>query len=92
MNSKAERFGIRANVEYKVNSWLRVGARLNYTRRNSQEPFDLFRVFEQQQGAAPFIAPYTRDGRFGSVEAIKDDWYFIVYDLSAGYRRFERGD
>ena len=49
MNSKAERFGIRANVEYKVNSWLRVGARLNYTRRNSQEPFDLFRVFEQQQ-------------------------------------------
>ena len=47
MNSKAERFGIRANVEYKVNSWLRVGARLNYTRRNSQEPFDLFRVFEQ---------------------------------------------
>ena len=56
-----------------MNSWLRVGARLNYTRRNSQEPFDLFRVFEQQQGAAPFIAPYTRDGRFGSVEAIKDD-------------------
>lgn len=90
MNSKAERFGIRANVEYKVNSWLRVGARLNYTRRNSQEPFDLFRVFEQQQGAAPFIAPYTRDGRFGSVEAIKDDGtllyttYQPVIDASNG--------
>ena len=54
MNSKAERFGIRANVEYKVNSWLRVGARLNYTRRNSQEPFDLFRVFEQQQRRGSF--------------------------------------
>lgn len=81
---------IGANVEYKVNSWLRVGARLNYTRRNSQEPFDLFRVFEQQQGAAPFIAPYTRDGRFGSVEAIKDDGtllyttYQPVIDASNG--------
>lgn len=73
MNSDAERYSIRANIEYKVNPWLKVGSRLNYTRRNSQEPFSISRVFEQQQGAAPFIAPYTRDGRFGSVEAVKED-------------------
>lgn len=90
MHSKAERFGIRANVEYKVNSWLKVGTRLNYTRRNSREPFDLARLFEQQQGAAPFIAPYTREGRFGSVEAIKEDGtllyttYQPVIDASNG--------
>ena len=73
MNSDAERYGIRTNIEYKVNNWLRIGSRLNYTRRTSQEPFHLFRVFEQQTGAAPFISPYTRDGKFGSVEAIRDD-------------------
>ena len=73
MNSDAERYGIRTNIEYKVNNWLRIGSRLNYTRRTSQEPFDLFRVFEQQTGAAPFISPYTRDGKFGSVQAIRDD-------------------
>ena len=90
MNSKAERFGIRGNLEYKVNNWLKVGARLNYTRRNSQEPFDIARVFEQQQGAAPFIAPYTRDGHFGSVEAVKEDGtllyttYQPVIDASNG--------
>lgn len=73
VNSNSERYGIRANVEYKVNDWLRMGARLNYTKRNSQEPFDIFRVFEQSSGATPFIAPYTSDGRFGSVQAIRDD-------------------
>ena len=78
-NTDAERFGMRANLEYKVNSWLKVGARLNYIRRNSQEPFDLSRVFFIQSGAAPFIAPYTRDGRFGSVEAIAQDGT-LLYD------------
>lgn len=93
MNTEAERFGIRANMEYKVNSWLKVGARLNYTRRNSCEPFDIGRVFQQQQGAAPFIAPYTRDGRFGSVQAIDDDGtllyalYQPVIDASNGEKK-----
>ena len=73
INSNTEKYGIRANVEYKINKWLRVGSRLNYTRKESIEPFDLFRVFEQSSGATPFIAPYTNDGRFGSVEAIRDD-------------------
>lgn len=72
-NTKAEKFGIRANMEYKVNSWFKVGARLNYQRKNSYEPFDLGRVSQQLAGAAPFIAPYTRDGRFGSVQAIEDN-------------------
>ena len=40
-NTDAERFGMRANLENKENSWLKVGARLNYIRRNSQEPFEL---------------------------------------------------
>ena len=37
------------------------------------------RQFFIQSGAAPFIAPYTRDGRFGSVEAIAQDGT-LLYD------------
>ena len=71
--TKAEKYGIRANLEFNVNSWLKVGARLNYNRKISREPFDLSRVLNQLSGAAPFIAPYTRDGSYGSVQAINDD-------------------
>lgn len=70
LNTNSERFGARANLEYEVNSWLKIGGRLNYTHRVSSEPYNINRVFEMHTGAAPFIAPYARDGRFGSVEAI----------------------
>lgn len=79
LNSNSERFGVRANLEYTVNSWFKIGGRLNYTRRTSSEPYDLARTLEMQTGAAPFIAPYTRDGRFGSVETIAQDGT-LLYD------------
>lgn len=70
LHTHSKRFGARANLEYTVNSWLKMGGRLNYTHKVSSEPYKINRVFEMHTGAAPFIAPYTRDGRFGSVEAI----------------------
>ena len=78
-NSQSYRYGIRANVEYDVKDWIKVGGRFNYIRRIADEPFDLDRTFEILRGAAPFIAPYTRDGRFGSVEAI-DNQGALLYD------------
>ena len=84
-NTKSERYGIRANLESKINDWLKVSGRLNYSRKVSEEPYaditygSLGRVFDMFEGAAPFIAPYTRDGRFGSVQAI-DDKGSLLYD------------
>jgi len=84
-NTNTERYGIRANLETKINSWLKVSGRLNYSRRVSEEPYadvtygSLGRVFEMLSGAAPYIAPYTQDGRFGSVQAI-DAKGSLLYD------------
>ncbi len=84
-NTNTERYGIRANLETKINSWLKVSGRLNYSRRVSEEPYadvtygSLGRVFEMLSGAAPYIAPNTQDGRFGSVQAI-DDKGSLLYD------------
>jgi TonB-linked SusC/RagA family outer membrane protein len=78
-NTNAERFGIRANIDSNVNKWLKVGARLNYTRKSTQEPYadviygSLGRVFDMLSGATPYIAPYTRDGKFGAVQAIDNE-------------------
>ncbi len=84
-NTSSERYGIRANQDLKVNDWLKVSGRLNYVRRISKIPYsdstygDLGRVWEGLSGASPFIAPYTRDGEFGSVEAIDEDGN-LLYD------------
>jgi TonB-linked SusC/RagA family outer membrane protein len=84
-NTKSQRYGIRANVESDINKWLKVSGRLNYTRRLSEEPYaditygSLGRVFDMLSGAAPFIAPFTSDGRYGSVQAI-DDKGNLLYD------------
>lgn len=84
-NTQSERYGIRANLESNINDWLKVSGRLNYTRKISEEPYaditygSLGRVFEMLGGATSFIAPYTKDGRFGSVEAITKDGIFL-YD------------
>ena len=84
-NTKSQRYGIRANVESDINKWLKVSGRLNYTRKLSEEPYaditygSLGRVFEMLSGAAPFIAPYTSDGRYGSVQAL-DDKGNLLYD------------
>lgn len=84
-NTNSQRYGIRANVESIVNKWLKVSGRFSYLKRDSEEPYSdvtygsLGRVFEMLGGAAPYIAPYTRDGRYGSVEAIDADGS-LLYD------------
>lgn len=84
-NTSAQRYGIRANVESEVNKWFKIGGRFNYIRKVAEEPYaditygSLGRVFEMLGGAAPFIAPYTSDGRFGSVQAI-DNTGALLYD------------
>jgi TonB-dependent starch-binding outer membrane protein SusC len=84
-NTQTQRYGIRANLESNVNRWLKVSARLSYINRNSSEPYaditygSLGRVFDMLGGAAPYIAPYTQDGRFGSVQAIAADGT-LLYD------------
>lgn len=83
--TSSQRYGLRANVESNVNDWLQVGGRINYLRRDSREPYadatygSVGRVFEMLGGATPYIAPYTRDGRFGSVQAIDADGN-LLYD------------
>ncbi len=84
-NTETEKYGIRANVESNVKDWLKVTGRVNYSRQISNEPYaditygSLGRVFEMLQGAAPFIAPFTSDGKFGSVQAI-DNRGNLLYD------------
>lgn len=78
-NTSSERYSIRANLDYYMNSWLKVGGRLNYMRRTETEPYSIDRIFEIMRGASSFTAPYTRDGRFGSVETI-DENGVLLYD------------
>ena len=78
-NTSSYRYGMRANLDYEINSWLNIGGRLNYMRRISDEPFDLARTFEIIRGSTPFVAPYDRLGRWGSSEAI-DDAGVQIYD------------
>lgn len=78
-NTKTERFGARANLDFSVNEWLKIGGRFNYMHRVSTEPYDIGRALGMLPGAAPYIAPYTRDGGFGSVEAINKEGS-LLYD------------
>ncbi len=84
-HTSSKRYGMRANLESDLNKWLKVGGRMNFTRKSSVEPYadivygSLGRVFEMLGGAPPFIAPYTRDGKFGSVQAIADNGT-LLYD------------
>jgi len=84
-NTNSQRFGIRANIDTKVNNWLKINGRFNYINRVSKEPYaditygSLGRVFDMLSGAAPFIAPYTKNGKFGSVQAF-DKNGALLYD------------
>jgi TonB-linked SusC/RagA family outer membrane protein len=84
-NVKSQRYGLRANIGLNVNKWFQLDGRINYNRKISDEPYNdiyygsLGRVFDMLAGAAPYIAPYTRDGRFGAVETITDEGV-ILYD------------
>ncbi len=85
MNTNSQRYGIRANLEMNVYSWLTLDGRINYSRRVSTEPYNdivygsLGRVFDMLSGAPPYSTPYTRDGRFGSVEAMSPGG-ILLYD------------
>jgi len=78
-NTNTERYGIRANLESRVNSWLTVDSRINYSHKVSVESYNdivygsMGRFFDMLNGVTPYTAPYTRDGEYGAVEAITDD-------------------
>ncbi|MBT3382457.1 MAG: TonB-dependent receptor [Prolixibacteraceae bacterium] len=78
-NTNSERYGIRANLESRVNSWFTVDCRINYSHKVSEEAYNdivygsMGRFFDMLNGVTPYTAPYTRDGEFGAVEAITDD-------------------
>lgn len=84
-NTNSKRYGIRANIESDLKKWLKIGGRMNYIHKVSEEPYadvtygSLGRVFEMLGGAPPFIAPYTSDGRYGSSQAI-DNAGTLLYD------------
>lgn len=84
-NTNSQRFSLRANLDSKINNWLKISGRVSYINRLSKEPYaditygSLGRVFDMLSGAAPFIAPYTRDGRFGSVQ-VADKNGALLYD------------
>ncbi|EPR67639.1 TonB-dependent receptor [Cyclobacterium qasimii M12-11B] len=88
-NTSSERYGLRANISSNVKDWLTVSGRFNYIRKDSDEPYadvtygSLGRVFEMLGGSAPYIAPYTRDGRFGSVQAISEDGNLLFDNRNA---------
>ena len=86
MRTNTERYGIRANLESNIREWLTVGGRVGYTNQDSEEPYyptiaygPLGRVYTILHTSAPFIAPYTRDGRLGGVQAIDRDGV-IMYE------------
>lgn len=88
-NTNTERYGLRANITSNVKDWLTVSGRFNYIHKDSNEPYadvtygSLGRVFEMLGGSAPYIAPYTRDGRFGSVQAISEDGNLLFDNRNA---------
>lgn len=78
-NTGSYRYNIRANLNSEIKDWLKIGGRFSYMRRVTEEPYDMARVFEMLRGISAFTAPYTRDGRFGSVEVMDDDGV-LLYD------------
>ncbi|EPR66992.1 SusC/RagA family TonB-linked outer membrane protein [Cyclobacterium qasimii] len=79
LNSKSNRYGLTVNLETKLKEWLTIGGRLNGIKKSSEEPFNLGRMmYIFSNGGYPFTAPYTEDGRFGSVQAINSSGNTIV--------------
>ena len=78
-NTDSEEYGVRVNLSSKPTSWLDLGAKLHYRNQGSTEPYRLFRSWTLLHAAVPFIAPYTEEGEFGSVQAFDDDGN-MLYD------------
>jgi TonB-linked SusC/RagA family outer membrane protein len=95
-NTNSERYGLTVNLESKLKDWLTIGGRLNGIKKNSEEPYRMSQMmYVFANGAYPFTAPYTEDGRFGSVQALNSSGDVIVgnrnplVDLSNGKTRYE---
>lgn len=79
LNTNSNRYGLTLNMDSKVNKWLTIGGRLNGIRKFTDQPSDFGRIlYIFANGAYPFTAPYTKDGRFGSVEALNSSGNPIV--------------
>ena len=78
-NSESSRYGLTVNLESKLNDWLTIGGRMNGIKKATEEPYNLGRMmYIFANGAYPFTAPYTEDGRFGSVQALNSNGNTIV--------------
>ena len=79
LNTNSNRYGLTLNMDSKINKWLSVGGRINGNRKFTDQPSNFGRIlYIFANGAYPFTAPYTKDGRFGSVEAFNSNGDPIV--------------
>lgn len=79
LGTNSNRYGLTANLESKINNWLSMGGRINGIKRASNEPYDFNRIlYIFANGGYPFTAPYTQDGRFGSVQALGSNDNLLV--------------
>jgi TonB-linked SusC/RagA family outer membrane protein len=70
VNTSSRRYNLAYTMEQQVNSWLTVGGRFNAMRRDRESPGIRDVMYWFANGAYPWIAPYTRDGRFGGGQDI----------------------
>lgn len=96
LNTNSQRYGLTVNLESKIKDWLTIGGRLNGIKKTSEEPYQMGQMmYVFSNGAYPFTAPYTADGRFGSVQALNSSGNVIVgnrnplVDLSNGKTTIE---
>ena len=79
LNTNSNRYGLTLNMDSKVNKWLTIGGRINGIRKFSNGSSNFGRIlYIFANGGYPFTAPYTKDGRFGSVQAINSNGDIIV--------------
>lgn len=76
----SKRYGVNFSLNNKIKDWLEVGGRVQITRKITNSPVaGIDRVYYiMSNGAYPFIAPYTKDGRFGATQALKPNGSPIV--------------
>ena len=70
VGSKFKRYNLRSNVNANVTEWLKVGANIGYTYRNTQSPATRFgrnpgtvaqNVFRWANGQSPLVSLFARD-------------------------------
>lgn len=95
LHTSSQRYGLTMNLESRVSDWFSIGGRINGMSKTSKEPYDIGRVlYIFANGAYPFTAPYTQDGKFGSVEAIANGNMLVgnrnpLIETANGQTRYE---